>query len=194
MPQDFPHRTPETLGTSEFQAQSRPLYICFRPTHGNILLFIYYFNAVIDHGCWRGSWGSEDFSTPFTYPEGPLSEINEMPHEYILSEMRSSERGTHNFPQFPMKDIIQMSTSDRWSNNLHKRAPYTLRCSLYSEVNPASLKSFTQVPSGVHILCLKLQINPDLPQKCLPRVCLLEKWLVSPLWMYLCNMWHIVGI
>ena len=31
-----------------------------------------------------------------------------------------------------MKDIIQVSASDRWSNNLQKRAPYTLRSALFS--------------------------------------------------------------
>lgn len=75
-----------------------------------------------------------------------------------------------------MKDIIQMSSSDRWSNNLQKRAPYTLRSALFY------LSVFTtQVPSGAHILYLKLPINPNLPQKCLPRVCLFEKLPVSPL-------------
>jgi hypothetical protein len=37
---------------------------------------------------------SKDFSTPFRYPEGPPSEIKEMPHERILSEIRPSKPGT----------------------------------------------------------------------------------------------------
>lgn len=46
-------------------------------THGSILLFIYYFNAVIDHGVEGDHEFFEDFSSPCTYPEGPPSETNE---------------------------------------------------------------------------------------------------------------------
>lgn len=69
-----------------------------------------------------------------------------------------------------MKDIIQLSSSDGWSNNLQKRAPYTLRSALlYLEF------VLIQVPSGAHILHRKLQINPDLPQKWLPKSLLARK-------------------
>ena len=146
------------------------------PTHGNILLFIYYFNAVIDHGCWRGSWVFEDFSAPFTYPEGLPSEINECLTS-IFFQNWDHQKAVHNFPNFLWKTLFKCP---QVTDGLII-CKYVL-LTLWGQLCFTEEFSLAQVPSGVHILYLRLQINPDLPQKYLPRVCMLEKFLVSPLW------------
>lgn len=90
---------------SILSVEATTVHVLPTPALGNIL-FTFYFNAVIDHGCWRGSWIFENFSVPFTYPEGPTSEINECLMS-IFFQNWDFQKEAHNFPNFLWKTLFK---------------------------------------------------------------------------------------
>lgn len=81
--------------------------MCFLHQHMEKVHYLL-FNAVINHGCWRRSWVFQGLSTPFPYPVGPPSENNECLMS-LFFQNQDLQKEAHNFPQFPMEDIIQVT-------------------------------------------------------------------------------------
>lgn len=155
------------------------------PAHGNIP-FIYCFNALIDHGRWRESGGPEHFSAPFRYPGVcPLKSMKCL--MCIVLQKRDLQNQAYNFFQFPMEGIIQMSSSDRWSNNLQKCAAYTPRSVMfYLKVHTHTSAIWSPHPPSE--ASNKSWFTSEIFAESLPAG---EVAAFSLLWAYLCNMWCI---
>lgn len=129
-PQILPNRTSASQGTPEFQALGRPLENTLLHQH----MEIFYLFIVLMHWLIMAAEGNQEVLRVSahlldTLGVCPLKSMKCL--MCVFSQKWDLQKQAYNFFQFPMEGIIQMSSSDRWSNNLQKRAPYTPRSVMF---------------------------------------------------------------
>lgn len=102
----------------------------------------------------------------------------------VVLQKRDLQNQAYNFFQFPMEGIIQMSSSDRWSNNLQKCAAYTPRSVMfYLKVHTHTSAIWSPHPPSE--ASNKFWFTSEIFAESLPAG---EVTAFSLLWACLCNM------